>query len=104
MAPPRIVDTPEWAALAAHQSEIAPLHLRELFASDPDRAERFTVEVGDLVIDYSKHRLTPETVAQGRIATKWAENLIAALAQSRHISFREGRTDRSARPPTTTAG
>ena len=63
MAPPRIVDTPEWAALAAHQSEIAPLHLRELFASDPDRAERFTVEVGDLVIDYSKHRLTPETVA-----------------------------------------
>lgn len=57
-----ITKTPEWQALQAHHAEIAPLHLRELFASDPGRGEAMAVEAGDLYLDYSKHRLTGETI------------------------------------------
>ena len=57
-----ITATPEWAALAAHHAEIAGLHLRELFAKDPERAAALTVTGADLVMDYSKNRITRETV------------------------------------------
>ncbi|WP_336109934.1 glucose-6-phosphate isomerase [Streptomyces sp. PTD9-10] len=53
---------PEWTALADHRAEGQP-HLRELFAKDPGRAERYVVRVGDLHIDYSKHLITDETLA-----------------------------------------
>ncbi|MCA9750582.1 MAG: glucose-6-phosphate isomerase, partial [Gemmatimonadetes bacterium] len=53
---------PAWTALAAHQREIAPLHLRDLFARDPERGERFTAEAGGLFLDYSKNRITAETI------------------------------------------
>ncbi|OIK24936.1 glucose-6-phosphate isomerase, partial [Streptomyces malaysiense] len=59
---PNLVHRPEWTALADHRAE-GPLHLRELFASDPGRAERYVVRVGDLHIDYSKHLITDETLA-----------------------------------------
>src|SRR5690349_8674896 len=62
-APEPIERTPQWWALASHQAEIADLHLRELFASDPGRGERFNLEVGDLYVDYAKHRLTDDTLA-----------------------------------------
>ncbi len=55
--------TAAWTALAAHQREIAATHLRDLFATDPDRGERLTLEAGDLYLDYSKNRLTDETIA-----------------------------------------
>ncbi len=48
--------------LRRHQREVAALHLRDLFARNPGRAERFSLEVGDLFLDYSKNRITPETV------------------------------------------
>jgi glucose-6-phosphate isomerase len=54
--------TPEWKALAAHCAEIANVHLRDLFEQDPGRAERFTVGAADLVLDYSKQRVTGETM------------------------------------------
>ena len=57
-----ITESPEWSALAAHQAEIAGRHLRELFADDPGRAGRMTVTAGDLYLDYSKHRVTGETI------------------------------------------
>ena len=61
--PPPISATPEWQALARHHAaSCADVHLRELFAQDPDRGETMTLEVGDLYLDYSKHRLTAETV------------------------------------------
>ncbi|WP_329183273.1 glucose-6-phosphate isomerase [Actinacidiphila glaucinigra] len=54
----------QWAALAEHRAAGRPgPHLRELFAADPDRARRYTVEVGDLRIDYSKNLVTDETLA-----------------------------------------
>ena len=52
-----------WRALAQHQREIRDLHLRELFANDPTRAERMTVEAAGLTLDYSKNRITDETIA-----------------------------------------
>ena len=47
-----------WRALAAHYAKIKKVHLRTLFAQDPGRAERFSLEAAGLVLDYSKHRLT----------------------------------------------
>ncbi|MET9381137.1 glucose-6-phosphate isomerase [Streptomyces sp. NPDC002928] len=61
---PRLTRRPEWTALADHRAEWQPqTHLRELFATDPGRAERYVVRVGDLRIDYSKHLVTDETLA-----------------------------------------
>ncbi|NEA99551.1 glucose-6-phosphate isomerase [Streptomyces sp. SID13726] len=53
---------PEWAALEDHRA-LGVTHLRDLFAQDPGRAERYVVRVGDLRIDYSKHLITDETLA-----------------------------------------
>jgi len=51
-----------WLALAKHYQKIKEVHLRELFAQDPARGERFSMEAAGLVLDYSKHRLTDETL------------------------------------------
>jgi len=51
-----------WKALQGHHSEIAGKHLRVLFAEDPDRGSELTLTLGDLYIDYSKHRVTRETL------------------------------------------
>jgi glucose-6-phosphate isomerase len=59
---PKLTRRPEWTALADHRAEGTP-QLRELFATDPGRAERYVVRVGDLRIDYSKHLITDETLA-----------------------------------------
>ncbi len=53
---------PAWQALHAHYREIAPRHLRELFAEDPGRGERLTSEALGLYLDYSKHRINDETL------------------------------------------
>ncbi|MFE1327881.1 glucose-6-phosphate isomerase [Streptomyces sp. NPDC058741] len=61
---PRLTRRPEWAALEDHRADALPRPtLRELFATDPGRAERHVVRVGDLRIDYSKHLITDETLA-----------------------------------------
>jgi glucose-6-phosphate isomerase len=57
-----ITATPEWKALAAHYKEISTRHLRELFAGDPERTGRMTAGAADLVLDYSKQRVTDETM------------------------------------------
>lgn len=54
--------TPQWQALTRHHDEIGATHLRELFAEDPARGTELTLSVGDLYIDYSKHRVTRETL------------------------------------------
>ena len=58
----RLNQTPEWTALAKHREELADTHLRELFAADPERGTGYTLRVGDLHIDYSKHLVTGETL------------------------------------------
>ncbi|GAA1039619.1 glucose-6-phosphate isomerase [Streptomyces murinus] len=58
----RLNQMPEWTALAKHREELADTRLRELFAADPERGTGYTLRVGDLYIDYSKHLVTGETL------------------------------------------
>ena len=85
--------THEWKALAAHYEEISPRHLRDLFAGDPQRAERMTAAAADLVLDYSKHRVTDETLrllmALARIAG--VEERRDAMFRGEHINTTEDR-------------
>jgi glucose-6-phosphate isomerase len=53
---------PAWKALAEHYQTVRDLHLRQLFADDPRRGERFTAEAAGIYLDYSKHRITDETI------------------------------------------
>ena len=57
-----IDQTPAWAAVSAHHAAIRDAHLRGLFASDPERASRCTAVGAGLFLDYSKHRITAETM------------------------------------------
>ncbi|MFI8087695.1 glucose-6-phosphate isomerase [Streptomyces sp. NPDC086080] len=59
---PRLNQTPEWTALAKHREELGEVRLRELFAADPGRGTGYTLRVGDLYVDYSKHLVTDETL------------------------------------------
>ena len=59
---PPLRERPAYAALAAHQTEIADRHLRELFAEDVTRGERLRAEAVGLYLDYSKNRVTDETL------------------------------------------
>jgi glucose-6-phosphate isomerase len=59
---PDIAATPAWSALQRHHDEIGEKHLREFFAEDPDRGTELALTIGDLYIDYSKHRVTRETL------------------------------------------
>ncbi len=51
-----------WKALRAHHEQISGKHLKQLFAEDPARGDRFTVETGGIFLDYSKNRITDETL------------------------------------------
>jgi len=53
---------PAWKSLESHYRKIEKSHLRELFAGDPSRGERLTVEAVGLFLDYSKNRITDETI------------------------------------------
>ena len=57
-----LTERPAWAALDAHYRTIRDAHLRTLFASDPARGERLVAEGAGLYLDYSKHRVTDETL------------------------------------------
>jgi glucose-6-phosphate isomerase len=72
-----------WAALDRHFDEIGERHLRDLFAEDPDRAERLTAEGAGLFLDYSKNRVTDETL---RLLVDLAEE--CDLAGRREAMFR----------------
>jgi glucose-6-phosphate isomerase len=55
--------TQAWKALRAHHEKVADMRMRELFREDPERATRFSLTLGDLLFDYSKNRITDETLA-----------------------------------------
>ncbi|PZG02445.1 glucose-6-phosphate isomerase [Micromonospora deserti] len=88
-----VTTTAEWLALCKHAAEIRQVHLRDLFAADPGRGERFAVEVADLYVDYSKNLITGETV---RLLTALAERIglgdrIAAMFSGAHLNATEDR-------------
>jgi len=79
---PAFRQTPAWLALEAHAEELRGVHLRDLFAADPGRAERFTGEAGGIFLDYSKNRVTDETL---RLLVDLAEQ--AGVAERRDAMF-----------------
>ena len=76
-AAPGLTSLPAWQALVAHHAEVGALHLRELFAADARRGERLAVEAAGLYLDYSKNRVTDETL-----------RLLVALADARGLRDR----------------
>jgi glucose-6-phosphate isomerase len=82
-----------WKALETHVREVRDLHLRDLFARDPGRAERFTREAVGLCADFSKHRITDETL---RLLVALADDCglrarIDAMFRGEKINVTEGR-------------
>jgi glucose-6-phosphate isomerase len=57
-----LTDLPEWKALREHHAKIKRVQLRTLFTKDPQRGERLSIQAGDIYADYSKNRLTDETL------------------------------------------
>jgi len=57
-----LTETTPWRALEAHHLEIGAVHMRDLFAAQPDRFDRFSIELEDLLFDYSKNRIDETTV------------------------------------------
>ena len=60
--PQPLTERPQWRALVEHRGQIERRHLRELFAADPSRGERLVAEAAGLYLDYSKNRITDETL------------------------------------------
>ena len=86
--------TPEWKALAAHYDETGrDLVLRDLFARDPQRAERMSATAADLVLDYSKHRATDDTLRllMGVARAAGVEERRDAMFAGAHINTTEDR-------------
>jgi glucose-6-phosphate isomerase len=55
-------ESPAWLALIQHQQEIGGMHMRDLFANDPQRFDRFSLRLGDILFDFSKNRITDKTL------------------------------------------
>src|SRR5579872_3816987 len=73
----RLTESPSWHALQAHYEKIKDIHLRQLFADDPSRGDRLAAEAAGLYLDYSKNRVTDETV-----------RLLVQLANERGVAER----------------
>jgi glucose-6-phosphate isomerase len=88
-----ISTTDEWRRLAEHYSDLRNRHLRELFSDDPDRGRRMTLAVADLLLDYSKHRVTDETLSLLAAVARRAgvEALRDAMFAGEHINTTENR-------------
>ena len=88
-----VATRPEWAALAAHRDRTRDVGLRRLFATDPSRAERMTVEAAGFTLDHSKQRVTDETM-RGLVALAKACGLperIEAMFEGRPVNVTERR-------------
>src|SRR5947208_2374100 len=88
-----LTQRPAWKALEAHYRKIHDLHLRTLFAEDPQRGARFTAEAAGIHLDYSKNRVTDETL---RLLVALAEECglrarIDAMFRGEKINVTEGR-------------
>ncbi|MXQ75562.1 glucose-6-phosphate isomerase, partial [Rhodococcus rhodochrous] len=78
-----VTTTEAWRALDAHRDEIAAVSLRELFAIEPQRAQALTAHAGDLVVDFSKQRLTGRTL---ELLLQLAEQTGVAAAREAMLS------------------
>jgi len=84
---------PAWQKLATHYQEVSQLHMRDLFAQDSERFNKFTLKFDDLLLDYSKHRITDDTMplllqlAREVNLEAWRERMFSG----EHINFTEDR-------------
>src|ERR1700687_4333911 len=88
-----LTERPAWKALQAHYNQIHNRHLRTLFSEEKNRGERLTVEAAGLYFDYSKHRITDETM---RLLLALAEDVglrarIDAMFRGDQINVTENR-------------
>ncbi len=99
-------DSPSWRQLREHHSRLAAVRLGDLFAAEPDRGRRLALEAGGIYADYSKHRITDETLrllfalARERELERWRDRMFAGEPvnttenrPARHVALR------SAAPP-----
>ncbi|HTY60057.1 MAG TPA: glucose-6-phosphate isomerase [Bacteroidota bacterium] len=104
---PSRTQSPAWNALRVHHDAVAPLQMRDMFAQDPGRFDRFSIRWGDMIVDYSKHRITQETMsllhalARAADVALWRDRMFAG----EKINLTEGRAvlhtalrNRSGRP------
>ncbi len=104
---PSLTQRTEWHALSRHCRELAPVHLRDLFASDPHRFDHFSIRWRDFIVDYSKQRITSETLrllvalARACAVEDWRDRMF----RGERINVTEGRSvlhvalrNRSGRP------
>ena len=98
-----LIETPAWQALAAHAEKLRPQHLRQLFADDPDRFQRFSLQHDGLLLDFSKQRITAETrtllqeLARTARLDEWKQKMLAGEPINhteqravRHMDLRAG--------------
>ncbi|GAA2002448.1 glucose-6-phosphate isomerase [Nakamurella flavida] len=85
--------SPAWQALRDHLPTVENLHLRQIFADDPDRGSELAAHAGDLYVDYSKHRVTRETLGLLRdlTAASGLRERIDAMFAGEHINSTEDR-------------
>jgi len=85
--------TDEWRALEAHAATAGDAHLRDLFAGDPGRGDELTLDAGDLHLDYSKNRVSRETLAllAGLARGAGVADRAQAMARGERINVTEGR-------------
>ena len=92
----KLIDSPQWQALATHAATMRPQHLRQLFAADPARFERLSLRRDGLLLDFSKQRLDGETLrllhdlAGAADIDGWKQKMLAGAA----INHTEGRAVR----------
>ncbi len=89
----RAIDSPAWKAVADHYETMKGVHLRDLFAQDRDRGTRLVADAGDLYVDYSKNRVTDETMRLllGVAEAAGLRSRIDAMFRGEHINVTEDR-------------
>src|SRR5512135_3555115 len=88
-----ITATEAWKKLEQHHRAIAPLHMRDLIKGDPSRFDKLSLRFGDLLLDYSKNRITEETMALLRALARQAgvEAMRDKMFAGEPINLTEGR-------------
>ena len=90
---PPLTSSPAWKALQDHHAAMESVHMRDLFARDPDRFSRYSLRIGDLLLDYAKHIITDETMrllvalARQEEVEAWRDRMF----RGEKINFTEGR-------------
>jgi len=89
----RLTETPTWQALVQHQQEMSSVHMRDLFAADPRRFDKFSLRLGDILFDYSKNRITEKTLSLLFDLARQASlgHMIEAMFSGEKINTTEGR-------------